>query len=298
MSVMHTAWNHMRRSPYQAGAAILTMFLTLLLGGLFFLASIASYFVLQYFEGKPQITVYFQDKTTEDFIQNLQRELTATGKTAGIKYISKDDALAIYREQNKNDPLLLEMVTADILPASLEVSATDPNYLADLEPVIKEAEGVEEVVYQRDVVETLIAWTNAIRWVGGSLAGLLVVDSILIVMTIIGMKIALKKQEVEILNLVGASPWYIRAPFLLEGGMYGLFGAGIAGIIIAILSLWLYPFLLAFLGVIPVIGGVLGAPTSTAFILLTLVFFGGLGFAGFLLGSIGSLVAVGRYLKF
>lgn len=288
----------MRRSPYQAMAAILTMFLTLLLAGLFFLASTASYFILQYFEGKPQITVYFQDKASEDVIQKLEKELAATGKTASTTYISKDDALAIYREQNKNDPLLLEMVTADILPASLEVSATDLNLLSDLEAVIKAAEGVEEVVYQRDVVETLIAWTNAIRWVGGSLAGLLAVDSILIVMTIIGMKIAIKKQEVEILNLVGASPWYIRAPFLLEGGLYGLFGAGIAMVIIAGLALWLYPFLLGFLGVIPAIGGVLGAPGSTAFLLSAFGFFGGLALTGFLLGSIGSLVAVGRYLKF
>lgn len=298
MSSMSTAWKHMRRSPYQAMAAILTMFLTLLLVGLFFLASTASFFILRYFEGKPQITVYFQDKATEDVIHTLENNLAATGKTAGITYISKDDALAIYREQNKNDPLLLEMVTADILPASLEVSATDPNYLMDLETVIKDAQDVEEVVYQRDVVETLITWTNAIRWVGGSLAGLLVVDSILIVMTIIGMKIALKRQEVEILNLVGASPWYIRAPFLLEGGLYGLFGAFFGSIIIAGLTLWLFPFLLTFLGGIPSIGGLLAAPTSTAFVLTALGFFGGLAATGFLLGSIGSLVAVGRYLKF
>lgn len=288
----------MRRSPYQAMAAILTMFLTLLLVGLFFLASTASYFVLKYFEGKPQITVYFQDKTGEDVIHTLENDLTATGKTVSIKYITKDDALALYRQQNKSDPLLLEMVTADILPASLEVSATEPNFLSDLEEVIKKSEGVEEVVYQRDVVETLISWTNAIRWVGGSLAGLLAVDSILIVMTIIGMKIALRKQEVEVLNLVGASPWHIRMPFLLEGGLYGLFGAGIAGLIIAVLTLWLYPFLLTFLGVIPAIGTVIGAPTSIAFLLAAFAYFGGLALTGFLLGSIGSMVAVGRYLKF
>lgn len=298
MTSLTTAWKHIRRSPYQAMAAILTMLLTLLLLSLFFLAIIASFFTLQYFESKPQITVYFQDKTSEDSIHKLENALTSTGKTASITYSSKDDALALYRQQNKNDPLLLEMVTADILPASLEVSATDPNYLSDLEAVIKDAEGVEEVVYQRDVVETLIAWTNAIRWVGGSLAGLLVVDSILIVMTIIGMKIAIKKQEIEILNLVGASPWYIRAPFLLEGGLYGFIGAFIASIIIGGLTLWLYPILLAFLGVIPAIAGTLGAPGSSTFLLSVFGFFGGLALTGFLLGSIGSLVAVGRYLKF
>ena len=298
MIAITTAYKHMRRSPYQAMAATLTMFLTLLLVGIFFLASIASYFILQYFEGKPQITVYFQDKAGEDVIGKLEKDLAATGKTVSITFVSKDQALALYRQQNKKDPLLLEMVTADVLPASLEVSATSPNFLSDLETVIKNAQGVEEVVYQRDVVETLIAWTNAIRWVGGSLAGLLIVDSILIVMTIIGMKIAVKKQEVEILNLVGASPWYIRAPFILEGGLYGLFGAGFAGSIIAGLTLWLYPVFLGFLGVIPAIGSVLGAPTSPAFLIMALGFFGGLSVVGFLLGSIGSMVAVGRYLRF
>ena len=78
------------------------------------------------------------------------------------------------------------------------------------------------MVFQKDVVDTLLAWTNAIRIVGGSLAVILAFDSLLIIMTVIGMKIALKREEIEILNLVGASPWYIRMPFVLEGGMYGV----------------------------------------------------------------------------
>ncbi|HLD24669.1 MAG TPA: FtsX-like permease family protein, partial [Patescibacteria group bacterium] len=186
----------------------------------------------------------------------------------------------------------------DILPASLEVSATDPKYLGDLEPIIKQAQGVEEVVYQKDVVDTLISWTNAIRLVGGSLAGLLALDSILIVTTIIGMKIALKKQEVEILTLVGASPWYIRAPFLLEGGLYGVMSACVASILIGGVILWMYPMLLTFLGVIPAIGILLGNPTGVPFLMATLGFVGGLAATGFLLGTIGSFVAVSRYLRF
>lgn len=288
----------MRRSPYQAMAAILTMFLTLLLTGIFFLASSASYFILQYFESKPQITVFFTDKVDESEVAKLKTTLGGTGKISSLKYVSKDEALGIYREQNKHDPLLLEMVTADILPASLEVSATDPKYLSDLEPVIKQAQGVEEVVYQKDVVDTLISWTNAIRLVGGSLAGLLALDSILIVTTIIGMKIALKKQEVEILTLVGASPWYIRAPFLLEGGLYGVMSACVASIIIGGVILWIYPVILTFLGVIPAIGMLLGNPTGVPFLMATLGFVGGLAATGFLLGTIGSFVAVSRYLRF
>ncbi len=297
MKLVSSTWKHIRRSPYQALAAVLTMFLTLLLAGTFFLTTAASYYILQFFESKPQITVFFSDKAGQQEAASLQKTLEATGKTAGVKYVSKEEALAIYREQNKSDPLLLEMVTADILPASLEVSATDPNYLKDLEPVIRSAQGVEEVVFQKDVVDTLISWTRAIRLVGGALAFFLAFDSVLIVMTVIGMKIALKKKEVEILTLVGASPWYIRAPFILEGGFYGTAAAFVAWAILVSLIVWMRPMLLGFLGNIPAMYGILIDPFSSAFLLSVAAFWGILTASGFALGSIGSLIAVGRYLK-
>lgn len=297
MKLFPNVWKHVRRSPYQALAAILTMFLTFLLGGVFFIATTTSVFVLGYFESKPQITVFFTDKATKDDADALTRTLDATGKVASTKYVSKEDALAIYQQQNKSDPLLLQMVTADILPASLEVSAKDPSYLSDLEPLIKGANGVEEVVFQKDVVDTLLAWTNAIRIVGGTLAGLLAFDSLLIIMTVIGMKIALKREEIEILTLVGASPWYIRLPFVMEGGMYGAAGAFVSWIIITGLIMWVRPMVLGFLGMIPVISLVLTSFTSAPFLLSAGGFMAGMVIVGFALGAIGSLIALGRYLK-
>jgi len=274
------------------------MFLTFLLGGVFFLATISSVLVLQFFESKPQITVFFTDKATMDDAKTLENTLNATDKVSSMKYVSKDDALKIYQQQNKSDPLLLEMVTADILPASLEVSAKDPTYLSELDPVIQKAQGVEEVVFQKDVVDTLLSWTNAIRLVGGSLAILLAIDSLLIIMTVISMKIALKREEIEILKLVGASPWYIRMPFIMEGGFYGSMGAFMAWIIITGLVIWLRPMALSFLGMIPAIQVVFGSITAAPFLLTNTGFMGAMVIVGFLLGSVGSLVALGRYLKF
>lgn len=297
MKLLSIAGTHIRRSPYQALAATLSMFLTMLLAGFFFVTSLASVLVLQYFEGKPQITVFFTDKTGAEEAKALQQKLEATGKTAGITYVSKEDALAIYREQNKNDPLLLEMVTADILPASLEVSASDPSFLRELETVIQGAPGVEEVVFQQDVVDTLLAWTRAIRAIGGALAGLLAIDSLLVVMTIIGMKIALKKTEVEILTLVGASPWYVRMPFLLEGGLYGVFGALAAWGMIVSLVFWLREGLLTFLNV-PIIAEVLQNPLAATFLIPAATLLVLMMSVGFLLGVVGSYVAVARYLRF
>lgn len=298
MKTLATTWKHMRRSPYQAMAATLTMFLTLLLAGIFFLTTAASAIVLQYFEGKPQITVFFTQKAGKTEADALTQTILATGKVASTKFVSKEDALTIYREQNKNDPLLLEMVTADILPASLEISATDPKNLAELEPIMKKAEGVEEVVYQKDVVDTLLVWTNAIRIIGGTMAVLLALDAILTVITVISMKIALKKEEIEILRLVGASSWYIRFPFIVEGGLYGTGGALLSWGIITGLLLWIRPFLLAFLGTIPTIHLILANPLSSVFLLSSLGFLLGLTAFGFLLGSLGSLIATNRYLKF
>lgn len=279
-------------------AAIMTMFVTFLLGGVFFISMITSSLVLRFFESKPQITVFFTDRATQEDADSLKKSLDATGKVQSTKYVTREEALVIYREQNKNDPLLLEMVTADILPASLEVSAKDPKYLSELEPMVKSAQGVEEVVFQKDVVDTLLTWTNAIRIGGGSLALLLTVNSLLIVMTVISMKIALKKEEIEILTLVGASPWYIRRPFVIEGGLYGAIGAFTSGIIITGLVLWVRPVILSFLGSIPEVTMVLGSLQSTSFLLAAGGFLLGIVTTGFLLGSIGSLVAVGRYIRF
>jgi cell division transport system permease protein len=134
--------------------------------------------------------------------------------------------------------------------------------------------------------------------VGGSLAILLAIDSLLIIMTVVSMKIALKKEEIEILKLVGASPWYIRMPFIMEGGFYGASGAFMAWAIITGLVIWIRPMALSFLGMIPAIGVVMGSLTATPFLLACGGFLGSMLLVGFFLGSVGSLVALGRYLKF
>jgi len=163
---------------------------------------------------------------------------------------------------------------------------------------MKEAAEVEEVIYQKDVVDTLVSWTNAVRWVGGILIFLLSFDSILIVMTIIGMKVALKKDEVEILKLIGASKWYIQLPFLLEGGLYGIVGGFMAWVVMMVILLWFRTSLVTFLGIIPIIHIVLGNLLSWAFIGSSLGFLFLLSCLGFLLGGVGSLIALKKYIAF
>jgi cell division transport system permease protein len=116
-------------------------------------------------------------------------------------------------------------------------------------------------------------------------------------MTVIGMKIAIKREEIEILTLIGASPWYIRMPFIIEGATYGFFGAFISWIISTGLLLWLRGSIYSFLSIIPVIRTILENPTSVPFLLAIFSYLGVLWITGSVLGSLGSLVALGRYLK-
>lgn len=288
MKLFKTTWQHIRRSPYQVLAAVGIMTLTLFVSSIFFLTAAGSAAILSYFESKPQITAFFTDEKSKEEIANLEEKLKSTGQVLEIKYVSKEEALAIYREQNKGDPLLLEMVTANILPASLEVSAKDAKYLADLAKILQGEPGVQEVIYQKDVVDALVAWTSAIRKIGIILVGFLTIVSLFVILTVIGMKIALKKEEIEILKLIGASNWYIRLPFLLEGAFYGVIGGLISWIVSLVLLLYATPYLSSFLAGIPIL------PVSPIFMLALL---SGLVLVGAGVGVGGSLLSVWRYLK-
>ena len=278
----------MRRSPYQALAATLIMFLTFFLATVFVLTAGGFQVVLRYFETRPQVTAFLKDETTLEQVDTIKARLAQTGKVKEAKYISKEEALVIYREQNKNDPLLLEMVTANILPASLEVATKDIAFLPEVAQILKSEPGVEEVVFQEDVVKALHNWTSTLRKIGIGLIGALGLVSLLIILVIIGMKITLRKEEIEILQLIGASPWYIRAPFIFEGMFYGVIGAILAWGIGYLLLLYATPFLVKFLSGIPIL------PVPIFFMLTVL---GIEILAGIVIGSLGSLLAVRRYLK-
>ena len=288
MKHMKTTWTNIRRSPYQAFAAILIMMLTFLVISFFTFLIGGSSKIVNYFESKPQVTAFFKNEAKQSDINTLESDLQSTGKIASVKYVSKDQALKIYREQNKNDPLLLDLVTADILPASLEISALKIEDLSSISDTLKNSPIVQEVVFQKDVVSTLTAWTSALRKIGLVLIVVLSLVSMFIMVTIIGIKISQKKDDIEIMRLIGATNWYIRWPFIFEGMFYGAIGAFFGWLISSIALWYVTPFLASFLRGIPVL------PVSPVAILELLVI--ELVLAAFL-GAFSSFLAVLRYLK-
>ncbi len=285
--VLSNSFKNMRRAPFQALGSIFVLILTFTAAQAFVLLSLASQVLLHYFETRPQVTAFFTDQVEEQQILVIKEQIEALPYVSQTTYVSKAEALALYRQQNQDDPLLLEMVTADILPASLEVSAVSVNDLQTISDYLGTVSGVEEVVYQKDVIEALQKWTRGIRTGGLALVGFLVMTSLLITTILISMKVAQKRQEIRIVRLLGATPWFVRGPFLVEGAIYGLVSAFISWGILYTGLLYATPILVGFLGEIPLL------PVSPIAMLWLL---GGSSLAGATMGIVSGSLSTSRYL--
>ncbi len=287
MIYLDFAKRNIRRSPFQAIAASMVMFLTFFALVTFLILAAGSQRVLQFYESKPQTIAFFKDGTADSDISTIQNALARDSRVTKVKYVSKEEALNIYKERNKSDPTLLELVTANILPASIEVSTNSPTDLAPIADLLKQEPVVSDVVVPEDVISTLVSFTRTIRVVGASVVGFLILFSILIILMIIGFKIRLKRDEIEIMRLIGASPRFIRMPFILEGIFYGLLGA-VFSWVIAYLLLWYFtPFIQGYIGEVNLV------PVNPLFMLFLL---GLEAVLAIIIGTLGSLSAVKRYL--
>lgn len=282
------AQRNLKRTPFQAIAACMVMFLTFLALHTFILTALGSQVVLRYFESKPQVIAFFKEGATNQDIVAIENALKQETRVTSTKFISQEQALEVYRDKNKNDPALLELVTASILPASLEVSTQTPEHLQPIAEILKREPVISEVIVPEDVVETLTSVTSIIRILGGLIVGFLMIFSLLVILMIIGFKIRLKRNEIEIMRLLGASSSFIRTPFILEGIFYGVAGASFSWIISYALLWYFTPFLQGYLGEVNLL------PVNPLFMLgllgtnlIVAVFIGGLGSYG----------AVRRYLR-
>lgn len=283
-----TAWEYIRRNRWLTLTSLLVMTLTFFLTSVFVVAAWGSNKILKELEARPQITAYFKDDATEAEILAVKEKLLGTGLPSTVIYVSKEEALNIFMGLSQENPALLEGISSNVLPASLEVKAKNLSDLPQLAEMLEQEPLLEDLQFYKDVVEKFRRLTDMARLVGFGLVGTLSLISILIVLTTIGMTIATRGEEIEIMRLVGASDWQIRGPFLLEGALLGIASA--------LISLGL--LFLAFPILIPYISGALSGiqiPTLTSAFLLGLLVAEAA--FGALIGSLGSWVAVRKYLR-
>lgn len=298
---MNTAFKNIRRSPYQALAAIIVTSLTLFVIAIFAVVSFASESILNDFETKPQIIAYLKDDHTQEQVNHLTNILSSEPVIKTVAYISKDQALEIYKQSVDNDPLLLGtvtdlgLVTADILPASIEISVESSDDFDQAVSLLNKStiisitpQGQKEIDFPRDIIEELGKWTRAIRIAGIILISTLSITSILTIMIIISLKVSSRRPEINTLKLIGARDKFILKPYLLEGLIYGVVSAFISWILTYIAVLYSTPFLA------PRLSGIITFPVP--FLTMAILFVALLIFSTILV-SISSFWAVARFLK-
>ena len=242
---------------------------------------------LDYFESLPQVTAFFKDEAKQQNITDLENQLKQPENSTN-KICFQTGSIKLYQKQNKDDAILLDLVSSDILPASLEISTTNINDLSSISQDTAASPYIDQVVFPKDIVTNLTSWTNALRKIGLVVISVLTLDAIFLMMIIIGIKVSHKKQEIEIMRLLSATNWYIRWPFLLEGIMYSVLGAVIGYVFATGMLLYATPYLKSFLGNAYLI------PNQPNFLL---ILFAGEIVTAVLLGCLSSFLAVLRYLK-
>ena len=186
---------------------------------------------------KIDVTFYLKDSVTPQQKDELITNLQKNSEVKSVDYINKDQALASYREQYKNNPELLTAIsqTDNPLPASLRIKPTNPDNINGIRSYLNQASiqkfQSEQTAYpekRKEAVDKIIKAANFMQKAG--LAGIVVflVVSVLIIFNTIQMAIFNRRDELAIMRLLGASTWYIRGPFVVETVIYGIIAAFIS----------------------------------------------------------------------
>lgn len=285
---------HIKKDKLLSVSNIVVMTVTFLLLGIFISVVVYSQTALKYLEEQAQITVFFKDDYTEDKILAYKTNFESDKRILEVKYVSKEDALRIFKEMNKDEPILLESISASILPASLEVKAKNIGDLKILSEEYKKLEGVEEVSFFEDVIQKFSSWSRTVYIVGFILVLTFLVVSYSVVIATLKASINSKGSELEIMKLVGASDDYVKKPFLYQGVFFGILSSFIASIVVFIINLGVDKLSIFSKGLS--LGFIPGFYVNPLIFSLVLCFI--LILSGFLLGLLGSTTAIKRYLKY
>lgn len=296
-----TATDAIKRSPFQAISAIFVLGLTFFVATMVAVLVYASDKTLSYFETRPQIISFLKDEAKAEAIKAFQNKLTADTRIKDVKYVSKEEALDLYKKATSDNPLLAELVSPAIFPASLEFSVTDLKLAENVISEVKAEGVVAEVGFTAniggekslsDVVSRLKSVSTYVRIGGIVFVAILAVSSFLVLLIIISMRMTTRKGEIEILSLIGATPSFIRSPIVIEAVIYSLIGTFSGWTLALILWLYVSPSVISYFGQIPVIPK---EPLSFFFLFAVILAVELL--AGVVISLTGSLLAVSRSLK-
>ena len=276
--------------------SIITIFLSLFIIGLFLMGGAVIQTIVESVENEVSITAYVADEASESDIAAAQDYIRGLDGVASVSFTTKDQALEKFREMSSNAAIVDEL-GGNPLPASIDIELSDPQKVEEVAQQIESSDQFKKVAdednpsdslkYGQRTVERLFSVTNYIRYIGLALIVLLVFIALVFINNTIRLAIMARRKEIAIMRLVGASNGFIRGPFLMEGALHAIIGAALAIVSIELIRNLALPRLQASLAFLPIDV----APNTFLFIYLILLV------AGLIIGLIGSMLAMRRYLK-
>lgn len=298
---LHEAGRHFRRNWSTALGAVVTIFLSLFVIGLFVIGSVLLNRLAGDVENQVTIQAFLSDGADKSAVDAFQQKISGWDFVDDVTYKSKEEALESYREKmsdkNAND-VVAALDGTNPLPASLVITLSDPKQVenvasmiiedSDFKSISDDAENpTRSVQYGRDTVKKLLSVTYVLRFGTIVLVGLLAFIAFVFINNTIRLAISARRREIAIMRLVGASNGFIRGPFLTEGMLEALFGSLLAILVLQGGTLIVLPRLQAGLSFLS-----FDIPT----VILTLTYASLVGI-GCLLGLFGSAIAMRRYLR-
>lgn len=285
------------RNFWLSVAATTIMVVTLFIASILLILNALASISLTTIQQKVDISVYFKFTTTEDTILQIKDQAESLPEIQSINYIPPVTAREKFTQLHKDEPLLLESVDQfsddeNPFPASFAIrvrSLDDYPTIINLFRDQKFEPFVEKITDKRDVVDRLVRLTRGIKKFGLGLTLVFSFVTILVMFNTIRLTIYNRREEIEIMRLVGASNWFIRGPFIVEGIFYGISGAIITAAVLYPIMFVLTPKISSFLELDVRQFNYIGLDFLTLFAVQIL--------AGVILGIISSLIVIRRYLK-
>ncbi len=303
--IIKTGIRNFVRNAWLSTAATVVMTVTLSLVAVSYIANAALTSAIEGVVNKIDISIFLDDANSKEQNEAFRTKLEHAENVKSVRFLTKADALKEYRK-NPDNPKLPDTVTEtdNPLPASFQIKAEDPNKidgiitvakLKEFEPLLaKDKEGSREkaISYsgeRKATIDKIISTSNFLR-VSGIIASLIfVVISTLIIFNTIRMAIFTRREEIEIMKLVGATSWFIRGPFIFEAILYGVIAAILALIFLYTVVLAGAPRISSYIPEIDAIIAYMKSHVAVVALIELAI--------GVAIGALSSLVALKRYLK-
>lgn len=281
-------YKSIRRNGFMSFASISTVAVSLLVLGMFLMIFLNTNNLAQYLENQVQISVYMQDSATDKELASVKDKLTKMPGVVKVTQVNKQQALERFKKRlGDQEQLLNSLGKENPFPNSFEVQVDNPDRIKVLTPQIGQLPKVETAKFGQEVVEHLFQLTKILRLGGIVLVVFLAMATLFIISNTIRLTVFARRKEVIIMKYVGATDWFIRWPFLLEGMTLGFFGAVVAFVLINSIYASLLERIHATLAFLPLL------PTSPLLLYVDLFLLA----AGTGIGALGSYISLRKFLR-